>query len=437
MSASSCDKRVYDHRLRDYVRETRDVSFAVSLGVPKTTISGWLKATPRDVVSHEVFDLNDLQVRRRIFKLELQLKIVKAIMRLLLAVFRVFRFQLNYERLPEGKNKKKLLRAIERARKVLPLRAVLRILKLSSTRFHSWTRAEANGCSLDDQSTCPISHPTQLTQDEVRTMHDIAIAPEYRHVSTGRLAILAQRLGMLFASPSTWQHYVRTREWRRPRKRIHPTKPTVGLRCDSPDATWHIDTTVIRLLDGTKAYLQAIIDNYSRRVLVWRLGPKLESAATATLLVRAYESRESSSNITEPQSVMVDGGVENFNEAVMKLVNGGLLKLILAQTDLCYSNSMIEAFWRVLKHQWLFLNQLDSITTLRRFVEFYVNQHNSVLPHSAFRGQTPDEMYFHTGDDIPEQLEAARLKARQARMEENRRLNCETCQEDRAMVVNE
>jgi len=31
---------------------------------------------------------------------------------------------------------------------------------------------------------------------------------------------------------------------------------------------WHIDTTVIRLLDGTRAYLHAVIDNFSRRI--WR-----------------------------------------------------------------------------------------------------------------------------------------------------------------------
>jgi hypothetical protein len=29
----------------------------------------------------------------------------------------------------------------------------------------------------------------------------------------------------------------------------------------------HIDTTVIRLLDGTRAYLHAVIDNFSRRIL--------------------------------------------------------------------------------------------------------------------------------------------------------------------------
>jgi hypothetical protein len=127
---------------------------------------------------------------------------------------------------------------------------------------------------------------------------------------------------------------------------------------------------------------------------------------------------------------MIDAGVENINKAVMKLVSDDILKLILAQTDLSFSNSMIEAFWRVMIHQWLFLNQLDNITTLRRLVEFYVNQYNSLIPHSAFQGQTPDEMYFQTGDDVPMQLEAARLKARQARMEENHRLNCDSCKEE-------
>jgi hypothetical protein len=34
-------------------------------------------------------------------------------------------------------------------------------------------------------------------------------------------------------------------------------------------------------------------------------------------------------------------------------------------------------------------------------VAFYVHEHNHVLPHSAFRGQTPDEMYFGIGDTVP------------------------------------
>jgi hypothetical protein len=38
---------------------------------------------------------------------------------------------------------------------------------------------------------------------------------------------------------------------------------------------------------------------------------------------------------------------------------------------------------------------LDSAATIRRLVAFYVHEHHHVLPQSAFRGQTPDEMYFY------------------------------------------
>jgi putative transposase len=87
-------------------------------------------------------------------------------------------------------------------------------------------------------------------------------SPEYRHVPTGTLAVLAQRLSTVSASPSTWYRLVRKYGWRRPRLRVHPAKPKVGLRTTGSDEMWHIDTTVIRLLDGTRAYLHAVIDNF-------------------------------------------------------------------------------------------------------------------------------------------------------------------------------
>ena len=60
---------------------------------------------------------------------------------------------------------------------------------------------------------------------------------------------------------------------------------------------------------------------------------------------------------------------------------------------------------------------LDSVTTVRRLVTFYVDEHNRVLPHSAFRGQTPDEMYFGTGDAVPADLTSRAAAARRTRVE--------------------
>lgn len=81
-------------------------------------------------------------------------------------------------------------------------------------------------------------------------MRGMVTSPDHRHMSLGCLAIFAQREGKLYAAPSTWRKLVQERGWRHPRKRIHPAKPKVGIRADAPNALWHIDTTILRLLDG-------------------------------------------------------------------------------------------------------------------------------------------------------------------------------------------
>jgi transposase InsO family protein len=245
---------------------------------------------------------------------------------------------------------------------------------------------------------------------------------EYRHVPTGTLAVLAQRLGKVFASSSTWYRLIRMYNWRRPRRRLHPSKPKVGIRACSPNEIWHVDTTLIRLLDGSRAYLHAVIDNFSRRILAWKVSATFDPSTTAELLLGA-----SSGLADEKPTLLADGGVENFNSAVDELVESGLLRRLLAMTEISFSNSLIESWWRTLKHQWLYLNTLDTVSTLEKLIAFYVDEHNMRLPHSAFRGQTPDEMYFGTGNDISNQLESSRKAARQSRLEVNRKRSCPTC----------
>ena len=75
----------------------------------------------------------------------------------------------------------------------------------------------------------------------------------------------------------------------------------------------------------------------------------------------------------------------------------------------------------------LFLHPLESVVTIRRLVTFYVYDHNHVLPHSAFRGQTPDEMYFGTGEAVPADLRLRAAAARRARVEANRSASCAAC----------
>lgn len=210
--------------------------------------------------------------------------------------------------------------------------------------------------------------------------------------------------------------------WRRQRTRVHPTKPRVGVRATKPNEIWHVDTTLIRLVGGAKVYVHAVIDNYSRRILAWQANATYDTSTTTKLLIEAAKGLKG----LVPK-VYMDSGVENLNTQVDALVASGTIQRIIAQVDVVFSNSMIESWWRMLKHGWLYLNTLESIDDVRKQTMFYVDQHNRVVPHSAFKGQTPDEMHFGKGSDIPNQLNDARTIARQARLATNRAVSCSRC----------
>ena len=124
-----------------------------------------------------------------------------------------------------------------------------------------------------------------------------------------------------------------------------------------------------------------MIDNFSRRILAWKTSDKFDPSITAELLNQAA----SDVNEAEPPQVMVDGGVENYNGSVDAAIISLKLKRVLAQTEVTFSNSMIEAWWRVLKHQWLFLNELDSLPKVTSLVALYIE-----LQHVRIRNR-PDE----------------------------------------------
>jgi len=94
-------------------------------------------------------------------------------------------------------------------------------------------------------------------------------------------------------------------------------------------------------------YLHAVIDNYSRRILGWCVEERLNPLNTFEVLSDAASALKSGC----PADVVMDSGVENLNGIVDGFFDSGKLRRVLAQVDVTFSNSLIEAWWRSLKHQ--------------------------------------------------------------------------------------
>src|SRR5688572_27593862 len=88
-------QRRYDHRLRDLVRRTGDVTVATDLGVPRSTARGWLAEAATVVVSLDGANLTELELRQEILRLRRRVQKLAALLRLTLAVAAGRRIQLD------------------------------------------------------------------------------------------------------------------------------------------------------------------------------------------------------------------------------------------------------------------------------------------------------------------------------------------------------
>ena len=279
-------RQTYDDRLRDAIAATGNAELFRDVSVPASTRRTWARGEVRPVVAAVGVELEVYELLEHVDKLRTRARGQAAIIGLLMRLLKLRGGKLDGDRVPDGATKSSVVRAIGSATGLLPLGTALKIVGISSARYHAWRRKE-EGCGLDDQPSCPKSFPSQLTRDEISTMRDFVESDAYRHIAVQNLALYAQRLGKLFASASTWYKMIRGRGWRRPLRRVHPAKPKEGLRAKRPNEYWQIDATVIRLTTGVRIYLQAVIDNFSRRILAWRVSDKLSSATMRELLIEA------------------------------------------------------------------------------------------------------------------------------------------------------
>ncbi len=418
--------RRYDPRLKNLVAKSNDLSQFLALGIPVSTLRQWQKNGVLEFLTLPQFEINDVQLIQENLKLAARVDAITAEKTLIAKTITIFGFQIQYQRLPSAESKSEILAAIKGAASIIPLATCLELIGLSTARYHAWIKRQIK-CLLLDQVSCPRISPTKLTTAEVAKIKSLYTSSEFAHYSMIALSWLAKKTGEVLASPSTWSRVVRHYGLSRNRVRIYPARPKIGIRASAPGQIWHLDLTILRLQDGTKAFVQCVIDNFSRYVLAWKVSPDYGGLRTKELLLAAIK-KTGELGINVMPDVFVDSGTENINEHVHDLVSSDLIKRTIAQIDIEFSNSMIEMLFHRMKHRYLFTIPLTNFAALERGVDFFLTESNTCIPHAALKGATPEESI--TGkwnDEKIAEIKTRLNQARIARITTNQLLQCTPC----------
>jgi transposase InsO family protein len=139
-----------------------------------------------------------------------------------------------------------------------------------------------------------------------------------------------------------------------------------------PDELWHSDITYIRL--GTSfAYLAAIIDGFSRKVVGYALGLTLSSSLTIAALLDAVSSRNTDNLIHHS-----DQGFQYCSSEYVKILKNKDIKISMSGKANPYDNAKMESFFRTLKVEEVYMSEYitfeDALNSIPYFIEELYNK---------------------------------------------------------------
>ena len=168
----------------------------------------------------------------------------------------------------------------------------------------------------------------------------------------------------------------------------HPVYPYLlrELTICRVNQVWAADITYIPMMRGF-AYLMAIIDWYSRRVLSWRLSNTLET----TFCVEALQ--EALSRFGGPEIFNTDQGAQFTADSFTRVLRDCGIKISMDGKGRCIDNVFVERLWRSLKYEEVYLNPYDTMSEARLGISGYFDFFNYERPHQALGYQTPGSFY--------------------------------------------
>jgi len=148
---------------------------------------------------------------------------------------------------------------------------------------------------------------------------------------------------------------------------------------------WVADITCVRLPTAF-AYLAAVLDAFSRKVVGWALSRWIDTRLTLTALERALAARP------PPLIHHADQGVQYAAAAYVARLRAAGVRISMASTGNPYENAKAEAFFKTLKAEEVYLKEYatfaDAERQLGRFIE---DVYNTKRLHSALRYRPPAE----------------------------------------------
>ena len=149
---------------------------------------------------------------------------------------------------------------------------------------------------------------------------------------------------------------------------------------------WHADITYIRFAQSF-AYLAAIIDGYSRKVIGYAIGKTLSPALTISALKDAITKRNTGGVIHHS-----DQGFQYCSIQYVKILKDNGIEISMSEKANHYDNAKMESFFRTLKVEEVYMSDYETYDDVLASIPYFIeDMYNRKRLHSSLGYMPPEE----------------------------------------------
>lgn len=275
-----------------------------------------------------------------------------------------------------------------------PIAQLCETFEVSPSGYYGWQRRQEQPCERQQQD--------QRLKTEIARIHErsrqtygaprvqMHLRSQDRRHGRNRIARLMREQGICGRQRKRYRVVTTDSNHDQP---IAPNRLAKLPAPKGANQVWVADITYVSTAQGW-AYVTAVLDLYSRRIVGWAVGQQINTALVMRALSMALIHRQ------PPKGLIFhsDRGVQYASGEFRQALEKARLVASMSRRGNCYDNATMEAFWSTLKLELIYRRQFENAAQVRQALFDYVEVfYNRQRLHSALGYQTPAD--FEAGNN--------------------------------------
>ncbi|TSI04709.1 IS3 family transposase [Lysinibacillus sp. BW-2-10] len=168
---------------------------------------------------------------------------------------------------------------------------------------------------------------------------------------------------------------VRMKKYKSYKGRVGKIAPNIldrNFTAEAPNEKWVTDITEFKLF-GKKLYLSPVLDLFNGEIITYTIGSRPTYSLVSEMLEKALERLPAERQLLMHSDQGWHYQMKPYRHA---LKSRGIVQSMSRKGN-CYDNSVMENFFGIMKSEFLYLKEFESVEQFKKELENYINYYNT------------------------------------------------------------